>query len=105
MDNKEFAEEIHRRVRRKFSRRKIVVYRKDEIWAIDLASMESLASYNDDFKFILCCIDVFSKFAWCVPLKNKNASAVLNAVKEIVKESGRSPEKIWVDKESLGKRQ
>lgn len=96
----EFASEIHHRVVRKFPRRKVIVHRLDEVWGMDLASMESIASHNNEYKFILCIIDVFSKYAWCVPLKNKNATTVLDAVKEVITKSGRSPEKIWVDKGS-----
>ena len=59
-----FAEEVHRRVVKKFPRRKVIVNEIDEIWGLDLASMESLVKYNQGFKFILCAIDVFSKFAW-----------------------------------------
>lgn len=99
-ESKQFASEIHHRVVRKFPRRKIIVHRLDEIWAVDLASMESVASYNDGYKFILCIVDLFSRFAWCVPLKNKSATTVLNAVKEVIAKSGRSPEKSWSDKGS-----
>ncbi len=99
-DDEQFAEEIHHRAVRKFRRRKVIVHRLDEIWGLDLASMESVASHNNGYKFILCIIDVFSKYAWCVPLKNKSATTVLDAVKDVVKKSGRSPEKIWVDKGS-----
>ena len=68
---------------------------------MDLASLESLAQYNDGYKFILCVIDVFSKFSWGVALKSKNASTVLDALKGIIKNSERHPEKkIWVDKGS-----
>jgi len=98
MEQKVFSQEIHHRAIRKFRKRKVVVNRVDEIWGMDLASMESFADSNDGYKFILCIIDVFSKFAWCVPLKSKTASSVLNAVKAVVKESKREPEKIWVDK-------
>ena len=66
-----FATEIHRRVQRNFKRRRITVYRVDEIWALDLASMESFVSYNNGFKFILCIVDVFSKFAWAIPHKTR----------------------------------
>jgi len=62
--------------------------------------MESLAGSNDGYKFILCIVDVFSKYAWCIPLKNKSATTVLDAVKEVVEKSGRMPEKIWVDQGS-----
>src|SRR5690606_28357927 len=95
-----FAEEIHHQVRRKFKRRKVIVTGLDKIWAMDLASMESFTDYNKGYKYILCIIDVFSKYAWCVPLKNKTGSSILKAVKDVVAESGRIPEKIWVDQGS-----
>jgi co-chaperonin GroES (HSP10) len=98
--NKEFAKEIHHRALKKFQRRKVSVMRKDEIWGLDLAFMDSWAEYNDGYKFILCIIDVFSKFAWCVPLKNKTAKSTLDAVIDVVLKSERLPEKIWVDKGS-----
>ena len=100
MSKATFAKEIHHRVQRKFPRRKVSVMRKDEIWAMDIAQMNAFESHNNGYKYILCIIDVFSKFAWSVPLKTKNAETILNATKKIVKESGREPEKIWVDKGS-----
>ena len=95
-----FASEIHKRAVKKFRRRKVIVQKIDEIWALDLASLESLANYNDGYKYMLCVIDVFSKFAWAVPLKNKTAATVLTAIQSIVKKSKRIPEKVWVDQGS-----
>ena len=92
-----FAKEVHTQRQKIFVRRKVVVTHMDEIWAMDLASMENISKDNKDFKFILCVIDVFSKFAWCIPLKNKSAPTVLDSVKKIVAESGRQPNKIWCD--------
>jgi len=62
--------------------------------------MENLASDNDGYKWILCIIDVFSKYAWCVPLKNKTATTVLDAFKKVVNDSERIPAKLWVDQGS-----
>jgi len=100
MSLKEFASEIHHRARRKFPKRKVVVFRKDEIWAMDLAQMNAYEEFNDGYKYILCIVDVFSKYAFCVPLKNKNSETVLSAVKKVISDSGREPEKFWVDKGS-----
>jgi hypothetical protein len=100
MERKTFAQELHKRAIKKYPRRKVTVFRPDEIWAVDLASMESLAESNDGYKWILCIVDVFSKYAFCVPLKTKSAQTVLAAMKEVVKKSGRSPEKIWCDRGS-----
>ena len=52
MSKAQFAKEIHRRVRRHFPRRKVIVYRKDEIWSIDLAQMNAFEKHNDGFKYI-----------------------------------------------------
>ena len=56
--------------------------------------MDSFAAYNDGFKFILC-VDVFSKFAWAIPLKTKKGTEILKSVKAVIKDSDREPEKIW----------
>ena len=71
---KQFSAEIHHRRVKKFSRRPVIVTSINQIWSMDLAFMETFASYNDGYKFILCIVDVLSKFAWCVPLKNKGAN-------------------------------
>jgi len=94
----QLANEIHHQRKKKFPRRQVIVTHIDETWAMDLASMESFATENDGYKFILCVIDVFSKYAFCVPLKNKSATTVLDAVKKIISESERSPENFWVDR-------
>ena len=88
-----FAKEIHHARRKNFERRKVIVNTIDEIWGIDLAQMDSYVTDNDGYKFIMCVIDVFSKFAFCVPLKNKTALSILNALEEIISKSDRTPQK------------
>ena len=97
MSKKQFAAEVHHRVVKKFPRRQVIVSGIDNIWGMDLADMYSFIKYNDDYRYILCIIDVFSKFAWCVPLKTKSATSILTAVKDVIKSSDRSPEKFWID--------
>ena len=81
-------------------RRKGYARFKDNIWAADLAAhldMELLFSKNKNLKYLLCRIDVFTKYAWVKPLKDKNGKTVLNAFIEIVNESNCKPNKLWVD--------
>ena len=59
--------------------------------------MQEWSEENKGFRYMLNVIDVFSKFAWSIPLKDKKGITVLNAFKQIVKESGRIPKHIWVD--------
>ena len=90
------AEELHKPVRRKFKRRRVLVSGIDKIWAADLADMKAFSKFNQGFNFLLFVIDIFSKYGWIIPLKNKESKTVAPALKTIFKE--RKPEKMWVDK-------
>jgi hypothetical protein len=96
-DIKEISKELHKPVLKNFVRRKVIVQRVDEIWAVDIVDMQKFADENDDHKYILDVIDCFSKYAWAVPLKSKTTHTTLEALKKIIKDSGRKPEKIWSD--------
>ena len=62
---------------------------------VDSADMQSLSRYNKGIKYLLCTTDLFSKYAWVVPLKDKRGISIVNAFqKRISKE--REPNKIWV---------
>ena len=58
--------------------------------------MQSLSKYNKGNKYLLCAIDLFSKYAWVIPIKDKKGTSIVNAFKKIISE-GRKPNKIWVD--------
>ena len=62
--------------------------------------MQLLNKFNKGFRFLLCVIDIFSKYAWVVPLKDKKGVSIVDAFQKILKESNRKPNKIWVDKGS-----
>ena len=59
--------------------------------------MGSLSSKNKNVKYLLCVIDVFSKYVWVKPLKDKKGNTVLNAFIEIVNRSNRKANKLWTD--------
>ena len=59
--------------------------------------MESLPSTNKNVKYLLCAIDVFTKYAWVEPLKDKKGKTVFNAFTKIVNESNCKPNRLWVD--------
>ena len=73
---------------------------KDNVWGVDLADMQLLSKFNKGFRFLLCVIDIFSKYAWVIPLKDKKDISIVNAFHIILKGSNRKPNKIWVDKGS-----
>ena len=66
---------------------------KDNIWGADLSDMQLISKFNKRFRFLLCVIDIFSKYAWAVPLKNVSISS-----KKMLHDSKRKPNKIWLDK-------
>ena len=73
---------------------------RGNIWGVDLADMQLLSKFNKRFRFLLCVIDVFSKYAWVIPLKDKKGVSIVNPFQLILKESKRKPNKMWVDKGS-----
>ena len=69
---------------------------KDNIWAENLAEMQSLSSFHRGVKYLLWVIDVFIKYGWVNPLKDKKSKTVFHGFIEIVNESCRKPNKLWV---------
>ena len=98
MQFSDVSNELHKRIVRKFPRRKVLVFGPNEIWAMDLMDMIAHEKQNSGFKYIYCIIDVFTKFAWIIPLKDKQATTVLNAFKKVITTSKWKPKKIWTDK-------
>ena len=90
------ADELHKPARKKFQRRRVLVSGIDKIWAADLADMKAFSKDNKGVTYLLCVIDIFSKYGWLVPLKDKTGKSVASALRVIFEE--RKPEKMWVDK-------
>ena len=88
---------LHKPIRKRFKRNRVVVNEIDQQWQADLVDMTSLADYNSGYKYLLTCIDVLSKYAWAVPLENKTGLALVGAFKQILK-SGRKPHFLQTDK-------
>jgi len=93
----QLANELHRPAVRRFPKRRVDVRGIDKIWAADLVDMQAFAKDNDGVKYLLCVIDLFSKYGWIMPLKDKSGKSVESAFEKIFSE-GRKPEKLWVDK-------
>ena len=98
--NKQLANELHKPIIRKFEKRKVYSTFKDNVWGVNLADMQLLSKYNKGIRFLLCVIDIFIKYAWVVPLKDKKGISIVKAFQSILKQSNRKPNKIWVDKGS-----
>ena len=99
-DNLHIAEDLHKPIRHKFKRRKVLVFNIDDIWSADLKDMSSLSKYNKGYKFMLNVIDVFSKFVYSIPLKTKNSKEIIEAFEKIFGIDNRKPNKLWTDEGS-----
>ena len=98
--NLQLAKELHKPIIRKFKKRKVYSGFRDNIWGAHLADMQLISKFNKGFRFLLCVIDIFSKYAWVVPLKGKKGVSIVDAFEKILDDSKRIPNKIWVDKGS-----
>ena len=97
--NYQLANELHKPIIRKFKKRKVYSSFRDNIWVTDLADMQLLSKYNKEIKYLLCAIDLFSKYVWFVPIKYKEGTSIVNAFQKIISEK-RKPNKVWVDQGS-----
>ena len=88
--NEQLAEELHKPIIRKLKKRKMYSSFKDNIWGADLANMQLISKFNKGFRFLLCIIDIFSKYAWVVPLKDKKGLSIVNTFQSILKKSDKT---------------
>ena len=86
-NNEQLPEEVHKPVIRKLKKTTIYSRCKDNIWGTDLADMQLISKFNKGFRFLLCVIDISSKYARVVPLKDKEGVSISDAFQKIFKKS------------------
>ena len=98
MSKKELAEKLHKPIIKKFEKRKVQSPFRDNIWGADLADMQLISNFNKGISFLLSVVDIFSKYAQVIPLNHKKRITITNTFQNILDESGRKANKIWVNK-------
>ena len=88
---------VNRSVQHNFKRNRVIVSGIDNQWDGDLMVLNSLAKYNNNYKYILLLIDIFSRYIWTVKMKTKTSEATINAMKQVFAK-GRKPEILRTDK-------
>ena len=96
MSNQQLANELHKPIIRKFKKRRVYSSFKDNVWGADSADMHLISKHNKAIRFLLCVINLFSKYAWVFPLKDKQGVTIANASQNILDNSKRKPNKTWV---------
>ena len=97
--NQQLAEELHKLIIRKFKKRRVYSLFKDNIWGADLVDMQLISKFNKGIRFLLCVIDIYCKYAWVVPLKDKKCVTIVNAFQKILNELKRKSKKYGLRKE------
>ena len=92
------ADELHKPVRKHFQKRRVFVKNVDDIWAADLIDMQYYSRTNKGYKYILMIIDVFSKYGWAIPVKNKSGPEMVKAFGELWNSGQKPPKYLWTDK-------
>ena len=100
ISKKELAEELHKPIIRNFNKKKVQSFFIDNIWSTDLADIQFISKFNKEFRVLLCLIDIYSKYAGVILLKDKKGTTITNAFQKVLNESNRKPNQIWVDKDS-----
>ena len=93
----DIAEELHKQTKRPTKYRKVKCFAVNSIWSMDLVDMQGFHDTNKDYKYILTCIDLFSRYAWGEKLKTKSGPEVAKAIVNLFKRALAKPNKIWVD--------
>ena len=88
--NYQLANELHKLIIRKVKKREVYSGFNDNIWGADLADVQLISKFNKGFKFLLCVINIFSKYAWVVLLKDKKCINIFNAFQKILNDSDKS---------------
>ena len=91
--NEQLAKELHKPIIINFKKRTVYSGFKDNIWGVDLADIQLMSKFNKGFRFLLCVIDIFSKYAWVVPLKDKKGDSIVDAFQKILDKSACKPNK------------
>ena len=95
---KQLVRELLKPKQKRFSRRRIFSPNVNSIWTMDLLDIHQFARHNKNFRYILVVLDIFSRFAWARPLKNKSGVSVAKALEDIISESESKPHKVWSDR-------
>ena len=93
------AYSLHKPARKNFERNHTYVGGIDRQWQADLVDMQKLSRFNKGYKYILTCIDIFSKYAWAIPVKDKSSMGMIAGFRELFRQAApRVPERLQTDK-------
>ena len=93
VSDQQLAEELQKQFIKRFKKRKVQSLFMDNIWGADLGAMQLINKFDIGAHFLLCVINIFSKYAWVIPLKDKKDITITNAFQKLLDESNGKPNK------------
>ena len=96
--NEQLTKELQKPIIRNFKKRKVYSRFRDNIWGDDLADMQFISKFSKGFRFLLCVIDIFRKYSWVVPLRDKKGVSIVYDFQKILDDSNTKSNKTWVEK-------
>ncbi len=93
-DSIQYRKELTKPAPKLYPRRKVLVFENNDIWTADIVDYSKLASLNKNYKYLLCIMDIYSRYAFVFPLKDKKGNSIIKCFKEL-KDYGRN---LWVDR-------
>lgn len=90
------ADELHKPIRKKFPKRFVFARHVDDIWGSDLIDLSKLSKKNQGFKYVLMVMDIFSRYGWAIPVRDKTGKTIETALESLFKK--KAPKKLWVDR-------
>ena len=93
VSDQQLVEELQKQFIKRFKKRKVQSLFIDNIWGADLGDMQLINKFDIGTHFLLCVINIFSKYAWVIPLKEKKGITITNAFQKILDESNGKPNK------------
>ena len=94
ISNKGLAEELHKPIFRKFEKRKVYSSFIHNICCADVADMQLISKFDIGIRLLLCVVDIFSKYAWVIPLKDKKGITIFNAFQKVLDKPNCRPNKV-----------
>ena len=86
MSDLQLVQELNKQIIKRFKKRKVQSSFIENTWGADLAYMQLISKFNKGFPFLSCVIDIFSKYTWVIPLKDKKGITIKNAFQKFLKE-------------------
>jgi hypothetical protein len=96
-DEQRSAYRLHTQKRNNYRRLKIYIDKRNQQWSIDLADLNELSGFNNQYRYLLVCVDIATRYAFVKPCKVKTANNVSKKFEEIIREAGEAPRKVQAD--------